>query len=493
MKNIFTTFLLLSAQVLFAQQSIYITINNDECHNCLNQIDYVHKLDTLFNKVFIFESRFKKDSAFVLKKLGIAEIPKQVFWSDSLYNTFRMVDNGYSSTVSLCNKESNRIYKTSLRNLGDNIGFFNSINRPADTLIFKDAIFGSSPLLYLKENNIYSYNQLTKSLDVYDRSSLKHGYTAFFNDSLALEAYKMKYGKRAKQEYEAAKNYCTNRHYMDQNTIHTFCAAGDTLYALYKHYYLYYYKTDTMKQQMDTGVSGYFSLVTYKNGKILSHNYLESYLDFTKPDQNGITKILKDSVMRYMNINDAIIAHDTMLYVKIISTKYTYDTNNFLALYSKSTNGVYEVQSLYDRDLPKENRELGYGYLFPPLIIPYSYPYISTFLSDHLFSLDPKYPDIEMGYFDKIGKIKFPRRELGVWDLKVTDQFVYMIYMNTETKYYNFLKWDRASKSAVADDRIQRFDDPSSFITTPKLDDFDHNYVYIPYSDSSMIRKRFGK
>ena len=484
---------------LAAKHKIYITLNPAECTNCLNQAEYINKLNSDYQKIFVFEKRYRTDSAFLRERFFI-EPEDHVIWSDSLYRVFKKDGDkgGYYSSVSLLNEENGAIIKTYLVNFSYNLHFFNTLNKPADTLVFEHELFSGNMLMIQDGTSFFCYNILTGTLSEFSRTNYRHRYDYNVTDSLVINAYRLRYGAEWEQKYTPVTGYFKAHRRVGQNKIKAFFPKGDTVYTLVEHAYLFYTKFDPRQPKMDSNVSVFLTLNTYVNGKIVHQGVVENYLsDDFQGFNRGIRKIYLHQEAGpnayYVLLNDNFFVTDQgQVYLSIIGPYAKGDLNNFLAIYEADSKGNYAFSKLYGGSLPSIYDGEGYNYNFA-MPIAYHYPYTSTFLSDHLFSIDSSGQDIEMGYFDKIGKIKFPRRELGVWSIKVDKQYVYMVYMNKETKYYHYLKWDRATQQAVIDKKIQRFDDPSTFIAAPVLDDFDYNYVYIPLSENSILRKKFGE
>jgi len=480
-----------------AQQYIYITITSEECANCLNQAVYLDQLTQSFKKVFIFEKRYLRDASFVLNKYGI-QAKDSVVWSDSLYQAFKNNDKGYSSSVAFYNPENGKILKTQLVHLSQNLNCLNAYYKDEDTLHFKDEVFGSSPFFNQTGNSFYFFNYTTKSLSAYDKLCYAHRYDIKISDSLIQHAYQLKYGNEWERKYALTTDFCRAHRRQDQNMITSYYPKGDSLYVLAQHNYLYFTKADTNQVNLDTNTSVFLTLTLFVNGYPADQGIFENYLDFNHLDSlRGIKRHLlhSNSGKAHYNLtgNGIFIDNEGKVYAEIIGGYHPNEVNHFLAKYEQSPEGNFVFISFYNKTLPEIYNTLKYNNVFPPFKIPYAYPYFTTNMSDYIFSVDSERHDIEVGYFDKIAKIKLPQRELSIWDLKVSPQYVYMVYMNMETKYYNFLKWDRITRQAVVDKRIQRFDDPSTFITTPMLDDFDYNYVYIPLSENSILRKKFGE
>lgn len=94
--------------------------------------------------------------------------------------------------------------------------------------------------------------------------------------------------------------------------------------------------------------------------------------------------------------------------------------------------------------------------------------------------------DIAPNLFDAHNR---PSADNGIWDLKVGVAHVYMVYMKNKDNSYHYLKYDLKARKVVTDKAICNFKSPD-FVTTPMLDDFDYDYIYLPIGESTIVRKK---
>jgi|GEM_PF-5496713 len=489
---LFLSILIFFSKASWAKEKIYVTLNVEECHNCLDMVSLLKKLDENYEKVYVFQGKYIRDSAYLIKKFDIKA--QQVYWSDSVYNHFANSGLMANSTVSLYNEENGRMIKLPLVRLGDNISFLNNRTRDCDTLSFQDDVFSGSCWFASLPTSLYAYNKITKEVRFFDLNSGSSLPSPKLTEDIIKNAYKMRYGDKWQARYKTVSEYSSRFTTKSMGEIISVVVQNDTTYALLAHLYLYFTKTDTLQKSLDTNSAYFNTLAVFKEDKLIAHSYFENYIDFSTSTAPRLVRHIKNPTKNklYYNIQPFLTGVvDGRIVISLFGNKRKDDSNYFYAYFKKDKNNTYVFDEYLNRTLPKPYDLLGYNYTHTDGQPIFDYPYTAFVKSDDLFSLNPQYPDIEMNYLEKMWKDIQPEDYPNIWDLRVTPAAVYMIYMKSQDHNYHYLKWSRTTMNII-DKPIYNYKDPS-FITTPKLDDFDPNYVYYPYSFKSVIRKKERK
>ncbi|HET8574197.1 MAG TPA: hypothetical protein VFL76_10030 [Edaphocola sp.] len=469
---------------LFAQNTLFVTINNSECTNCLSQIANLSKLDNNIKKVLVFPKKYQKDSAYILQRLHLEKFTQNIEWSDSLYHLFQN-NGGYESTVSFYNSESGKILKTVLVNLSENLNFFNSLTTKRDTLTFSKDPFGPEAQFEQRGGYYYFFDNLKKEMQVFDGVNKNYEYTLSLTDSLIKAAFNLKFGKNGKKEYAQAQSYCKRVHKIDPYIYKSYFCHEDTTWLL--GVYTYVFNGIQLGLKEDTASTVFLTLSTYKKNQLVDFSLVENYIgpEFKIPNRGISRKNLgKGFENAYYILTEEFLIYNNNPYFAIADDIVPNHKNHFLAKYKKNEH-AFVFDSLYDRNLPSLYlNKYGYGYLFSGHI-PFASPYLALFGSDHLFSLNNLMPDIDLHYFNNDSSL--PSIEKGIWDLKISNKYIYMIIMDNEIKKYCYLKYDILHRKTLVYKPICDYTSPD-FITTPKIDDWDYNYVLIPISERSILR-----
>lgn len=484
---VFLLGLLFLSQFVIGQNTSYFTIYPAECTNCLSQLAYVRQLDKNMQRVIVFAKKYRGDSVAVIKRMELEDIQNNVVWSDSLYNLYKG-NNLVVSTASLYNAESGNIIKTSLARLENNLHYFSSINR-TDTLPLSQRAFGAETTLKNSGQYIYCFDELSHEVRTFDKVDGQYLYTLALTDSLIKEGFKLHFSKNTwEKEYVKSKEFCSRRKIIDAQAYKAFACSNDTVYLLANHSYVIVMPAGDV---MDTLAIPFLTLSTYKNGVLAAFSLVENYIGLEwKGMQRGIHRTTKDNKPvpeegAYYVPSGEIVVHSNQLYLSLIGGFADGIPNHFLARYKKDeTKNEYEFASLFSRSLPPEYNNIGYNFVEP---ISSHGPYISLYLSDHLFSLNPTFPDIELNILARM-----PSGLKGIYDLKVNKDNIYLIYSNGVDKYMRYIKYSTQKMKVTVDTPLTNYKDGTS-VSNPSIDDFDPNFVYIPLSDKIIERRKVGK
>lgn len=318
-------------------------------------------------------------------------------------------------------------------------------------------------------------------------------YSISQTDSVVREAFKMRFGKGWKDKLDKINAYTSKWQTVDPQAYSNVFYKNDTVYLLAQHRYMIYPEEGAR----DTNTTVFFSLSTFKGGKLIQLSTVNNNLDpMMKGKEGGIRRITNDGKIikgaeTYYIIPGEFLVHGSDLFFGVLGHLAEGIPNHVFAkfVYDAKTNS-YQFSALPNKLLPKEYATVGYNYQFPGIGILYSAPYTCMYLSDHLFSLDKNLPDIKLNIFPT----RKSKAERGIWDLKVSDDNIYLVYMNDDgiTNTYNYLKYSIRQNKILVDKPICNFKSPS-YIATPAIDDFDYNYIYLPISENSILRKKMAE
>lgn len=492
MKYVILLVSILNGSIAWSQSTAYIALNNQECVSCLGKVHYIKQIDNDLTPSIVFPKRYKFDSAALLKRLHLESISNRILWSDSLYNVSRN-DGLVSSSISLYNRESKKILKTGLVQIADNLKFINSINKPSDTITFDKPAFGSEPYFANSGAFFYVFNGVSKEVNVFDKLDNKFLYSLSLTDSMIKEAFKMRFGKEWKVKLDKVNEYTSKWQTVDPQAYSNVFYKNDTAYLLAQHRYMIYPEEGAK----DVNTTVFFSLSVFKGNKLIQFSTVNNNLDpMMKGKEGGIRRITNDGktikgTQTWYIIPGEFLVHGNDLFFGVLGHMAEGIPNHVFAkfVYDPKTNS-YQFSALPNKQLPEAYTTVGYNFQFPGIGIPYSFPYTCMYLSDHLFSLEKSHPDIKLNIFPT-GK---GNKGKGIWDLKVSDDNIYLVYMNNDgtTNTYNYLKYSIRQNKILVDKTICNFKSPS-YITTPSIDDFDYSYIYLPISENSILRKKMAE
>lgn len=478
----------LTSSIALGQKQIYIAINNSECINCLGQIRELEHLDTGYHKVLVFQERYHVDSDVVWQRLHISDTSVQTIWSDSLYDRLHNKGAGFESTVSLINEETGKAYKTILANLSDNLDFYNKLLQDTAEFAFDVRPLGADVSFNTTGNYWYFFDNMRKEMKVYDRASCQHLYDLQMNDSLAQLAFKKRFGDKWLKEWNHANYIYEKRRVIDANVYTSFDVSNDTCYLLANHKFI---TASGVTGMQDSIVTVFLTLSIYKGGKLVDFSLVENYIG---PEMTGEKHGIRRNDLEakyqdpYYILNGRMLFFEGKLYLSLLGSLAPGKHNYFLARYKKDKQQVWAFDQFYERELPAVylNR-LGYSLMWPGGECAFYPPYFSLFHSDSLFSLSAARPDLGLHIFEK--EDGMPSK--GVWDLKVGEGYVCVVIMDKSRAAYCYLKYNIKTKETEVYQQICKYKE-SSFITTPKIDEMDFDYVFIPQSYDRIVRVKMG-
>lgn len=490
MKKNFTflaTLFCLTIGAAMAQNIAYVTINPMECVNCLNQLKYISRLGPETPKSFVFAKKYQGDSAALIRKMGLEDFKDDIVWSDSLYRLYSGTGL-VTSTISLFNKESGNTVQTYMVSLGNNWPYLASINR-SDTLSLSARAFGAETILKNSGQYLYCFDELSSEVRAFDKINGQHLYTLAMTDSLVKEGFKLHFGPGTwESEYQKSKAYCAINKTIDAQVYKTMACTNDTLYLLGYHYYVY---TVNNADEIDTVSIPFLTLSIYKNGVLKDFSLVENYIG---PEWKGIQRGMHRvtwsnkpvaAEKSYYVTSGGIVTYKGKLFLSLIGVFAQGIPNHFLAAYKKDeTQRKYGFDSFYPSSLPKEYDSIGYNYTQP---MSSHGPYVALCLSDHIFSLDPSFPDLDLNFLSGVpGVIK----SKWIFDLKVTRENVYLVYTNPNDEHLHYVKYSLKDKKAIVDLPLIKGE---TAICVPSIDSFDPDFVYIALADKTVMRKKAGR
>lgn len=473
-----------------AQSRLYIPIDNQDCINCLSVTRYLGLLDSTTSPVLIFQKRYHRDSAALVRRLHLQPSAGRLLWSDSLYRYFR--NNGaVNSDVCIYNAESGQTIRTGFVQLGENLPFLNRINKPTDTLTLDRPVFGGEAGFGNTGRYFYNFDGVSREMRVFDKRDNKHLYTLRLGDSLVTQAFRLRFGNAWQDQYNRTTAYTSAWQTVDPQAYASYYFHEDTVYLMAQHRYMIY--PEEGAAEVNTNI--FLSLSVYKSGKLIGFSIVENYLDaLLKGRQGGIPRIthtgqqVTGKEACYIPGSDFFVYRGT-LYLQINGGLSKGIPNHFLAKYDyDAADRTYKYQAFYDRSLPEPYDSAGYNYTNPGQYLLFSPPYTALYLNSHLYSLDPAVQDIDPGLFGRGNK---PLTGKGLWDIRLGKEHLFVIYMDGSDNHYHYLKYNLRQQKVVADRPICNFKSPA-FIATPMLDDIDYDYIYLPLDESRIVRKKMA-
>lgn len=265
-----------------AQSNIFIPIDNQDCVNCLSSVHYIGMIDSAAPPTIVFQKRYRRDSAALIKRLHLQPFRNQLAWSDSLYQQFR--GRGMlNSSVSLYNAESGKILRTSFLQVAGNLRFLQALNRPADTITFDRSFFGGEPNFGNTGSYFYNFDGVSKELLVFNKADNRHLYTLSLNDSLVEVAFKLRFGSLWKEAYHKVQEYTSRWQTVDPQAYCSYYCSNDTVYLMAQHHYMIY--PEEGASGIETSV--FLSLSEYKDGALVRFSLVENYLDSLMKGKGG--------------------------------------------------------------------------------------------------------------------------------------------------------------------------------------------------------------
>lgn len=485
MNSILLYILLFQLHSAQAQKTLYIAINNQECTNCLSQLSNLKKIDNTLKKVLVFPKQNEFDSIALIKRLYLGSFKQNIIWSDSIYNLLKIRQNGFESSVTLVNEENGKVIKTPLSHLYQNLKFINSLAASNDTISFKDAVFSTENTFETSDSYIYCFNYISYQMMAFDRVNSSLLYTISLTDSLNKAAFLMRYGENGKNRWLENSKLYEEKQIIDPNVYQNYFIAHDTIWLLGSHTDLIPIKENNITI---TEPNHFLTLSTYKQGKLIAFSLVENYLGPEFKDiGNGLPtgQLGKEYDSSNFIIPGAFLVYSGIPYFYVINKDiFPKIQNYFLAEYKKKDKTTWIFKGFFKRNLPNIylNR-LGYGYTNIRNSVSCR-PYFALYGSDHLFSVDSNINDLKLNLLNKDEPLVLSQ---GIWDLKVSKNFVYMIVMDQRIHQYCYLKYDIQQLKEVEYIPFSDYKSPQ-FMGTPKIDDLDFDFVLIPITHNQLLR-----
>ncbi len=483
MKKYLALLLLMASFTGFAQNKLYVPILPNECLNCVSHLAKLNDIDKSLPVSLVFPKRYKVDSAVLSKRMYLNDYKAGIVWSDSLFNRFKNGGN-IKSSIGAYNEESGNFINVNIASIEDAVPFFNSLSR-TDTVKLSSHAFGGETILKNSGRYIYCFDVTASEIRAFDKIDGQLLYTLSVTDSMVQAAFKLRYpANKWKKEYQEAKEFSTRKRRIDPNAFEAMYCSNDTIYAT--SHYAYIIRDTAYKDE----ATNFVALSIYKDGKMISFSIVENYIDPSfKGVNRGLHRITEagDLVKRedayYIMSGGFFVKNDT-LYTELLGYLADGIPNHILGLYKKNAKNVYEHKGFYKGTLPSEYLKVGYTTgLFPGSGILYSYPYVALVYSNHVFSVSPDKPDLDLPILSqKTTGFK------GIFGLRVSQNFAYIIYRDGKDKWMHYAKVDIQSNRIIQD--VPYSDTSLPYIADESIDDFDYRFVYIPISEQMILRKK---
>lgn len=467
-----------------AQNRLFVPILPSECLNCISQFSLLSTIDKDLPVTLVFPERYRIDSAALSRRMYLDEYKMDIRWSDSLFNRFKS-RGPIASSVNALNAESGKSISAGITSLKESMPFFNSLNR-TDTLKLSAPAFGGETIFSNMGNYLYCLNMTSKEIRAFDKTNGEHLYSLAVTDSLVQAAFRLRYpAKTWKAEYQEAKEFCTQKKHIDANAIESMYCSNDTVYAIAHFEYII---RDSAFAEKETTV--FLALATYKYGKLIDFSIVENYIDPKFKGMNrGIRRITASGTPvkheeAYYILSKSFFLHNGKIYHELNGGYATGIPNYILGIFDKDKNKTYQFERFFSGTLPSEYIDEAKIYIFPGWGIPYSHPYVALMLSNHFFSVDSAYPDLDLPVLPLKGD-----NTMGIFSIKVSRSYAYVTYRNGKDNALWYAQVDIPSKRITQDVRLVDFN-TFRYVSDCVIDDFDYRFVYIPTGAQTVVRKK---
>jgi len=410
------------------------------------------------NKTIVFEKDLRYDSIKISNKLLLNNYKNlHIIWQkDETNNSFSHIDlyNDYNQMFSI---PLNKFYQNSVdeiiwlndtlntitENSDINFSYYTEITSYGASLFIKDIIGG----------DLYCKNVLNQASSV-----------CSLTDSLNTLIYKAR-GKD-KKFYDDAQKLLRKLNVVDINTIARISINNDTLYVLAQNIMPSFVGNDTLLEKQ-------WSVLEYSKSELINiypivydrnalGNYSINPIGFFCNSQRfflTVTKIQRDASENYF-IGEFVLKDGIIKYEKTLPDTLP---------------GIYKATGLYYNG-------------FTPIA---SWPYYIVYLSNTLFNVeDPGHPHILKNLFltdlHYESDITHYLDQRTIFDVKIDGNFNLHAIIFEQQKYY-YVFYDIKRDSVIARNFIGNSKD---FVSLPKIDNLDLDYVYMCPDKNYMIRKK---
>ncbi len=465
-----------------AQNRLYVPILPNECLNCVSQLAKLNDIDKSLPVNLLFPKRYKVDAAALSKRLYLNDYSAEIIWSDSLFNRFKSAGN-IKSSIGAYNEESGNFINVDIASIGEAIPFFNSLNR-TDTIELSNHAFGGETVLKNSGRYLYCLDGTANEIRAFDKADGQLLYTLSVTDSMVQAAFKLRYpAKKWKAEYLEAQAFAARKKRIDPNAFEAMYCSNDTVYAI--SHYTYIIRDTAYKDEATV----FLALCVYKKGQMIDFSIVENYIDpGFKGVNRGLHRISKSgeavkSEDAYYIMGGEFFMNNDILYSELHGFYAKGLPNHILGIFKKSPKHLYEFKGFFKGTLPSEYEKIGYNGLYPGNGIPYSHPYVALMESNHVFSLNPDQPDLDLLILSQNGT-----GFKGIFGFKASKDFAYVIYRNGKDKWLWYAKVDIKSNKVLQN--VAFYDTSLPFIADCNIDDYDYRFIYIPAGAQTIIRKK---
>lgn len=482
--------LLASIAIISAQANKhwYITIYVDDCNTCLAEIPKVTTLSADVPSTIVFRKSDQPDSAIWMDKFFLQDYKGQVVFSDSLYEKLIIKHGLQKSSVTLMNEGNKTALSVPLSNLAFPSFPLNNLLNKVDTFSFTGDVLNSSTRYNVSARYFYLFNQRKGTINTVSRLTSNSIGQMRVNDSLAQQAYKIKFGKK-----DGLKLFTETRDYIKRNKVIgeynqfvSFKTINDTVYALATHP-IFVDTLNSSTKKHDTIISVFYSLMKAEDGNIFELSTIENYLN-TQYWNNPKMKRTK-----YNDVNDAYFTTQQFLIknagigMALLGTYIMENGDNYaIADYKEEGKGMMVFDQYFEKlPISYVNNQIGYNY-----INNYSQDrnYYCFLLDDTLRSVNGNVPAIAL---DFIPKKQSMQHQTMISDFYISGSDLYLLVNESDditaaanTFYY---KYDLVKKRVITKKEYNIRTLPFGF-NFPQIDKFDPDYLFYEVSNSQMVR-----
>jgi len=453
-------FLLFFSSIIFSSVSaqnpnfsnIYIDMDPDNCVSCISTLGSVQVFEAAKQPYyFVLKEKYKPEKDYFEKKYRLQRLKAEYIWNDSLYD-FLHTQPG--SSISLISATGANKIVVPLINFDPAIAqYFLEKCKLTDTIHYDHEIL--SPLINKMEichDFLYSLKSLRK--ETIDVLNINTGGTAHLTltDSISKVNFLHNF-KSLKEWHQAAYIELPNN-----NEFYNFKVVNDTVFAVSKHNYIAAINGE------DTGIASFYAMNVFFKG-----NFLKSY------------KIDPMSIYPAYYWTPDFNYYKGVFYFSILKPATNHAEHpSFMAEY-KPEGEELVFQKYYEMTLPPE-MPLTSNFV-PPSYFQRNYFLVS--LDNKLYNLKDHQETLSLPMLDN-GKIssqfEAERFNYFIPPFQIDRDYLWFNYFPKGTKQLVSVKFSIQKQQAVA---IRQINSP---FLIPLFDDFDHNYIYIPIDNKTIVR-----
>lgn len=458
-KEIITILLSLITTICNAQK-IRIALDIDDCKSCL---DFSKFTDSIQNKFdIILSEKYMNQIPLIEKKYYLTNTKINWILNNRLFEKYSYDNQSpIKSSINICNSDDSTICSKYSINHHENVSqYYKQLQQNHYSIMLDPHIDDGSSIQYIDAKYFYFMDILSERVKLVDRMTFKQVAHLKLNDSIGISGFKKVFGnKEGEKRYLESVQFILKNRISEGVKIFNIKSEGEQVYLFVK--YLFPQKknnsTDTVMSDLDL-------MLTYDKHQLQDIKYIERRIngvgDYAIPNNDGKYYISSD-----LMFNQGLLLLD--LWDSDIHHKVLFDRQG----------DRYKYKEIYKGVLPKPySNVFSHNYRVVNQGIISDKNYFTFSFSDTIYNaLNPDEKLVlDLFEFDLDSKtLPF----FTVWEFKISDKFIYMIYMDKRSNEYKYVKKNRESGNVLVHKAIQNYK-KTSFYRTPTIDPLNYDYVF---------------